>query len=602
MSRSLVHSLWITAVALLAFAVTACGGGDDDDDDRDAGATAAARLVILDPPGDAIGLPPGGGAALRVRYETLDGEPIAGEEVDFAFISGPTESAAGSSLSDTTSITDTAGIARVDVAAGAERTNFRIRATAPGAQPVTFYVAISELGFTNLIVRPTHEGWRDPNSFVRVQLRLFRRENVTCGDIDIDDPPESVFPPRTMAGFDGTSTFQNLSALEPYTLIAWGELLEDGARIAFGCVTLGANQVQPGRRVSIEAVISDRPLAMPTASALSSSIDLTPIAEAVRATGASRPWDVLACPAGPGQLLLDCALDAAITTAGDPDDCVLDVVAAGDALAVAIEAQRAPADEFGCRPASQLDQTVAVAVTGGPWPTGAALAQLLGARDAVSSSVEIDSELVMTAPDIARHRLVQAEFDADPGLHIAPLIETARPVVVREQVPVTVDPAAGQVAIGEHGFSLRIGSASYDAFVALGLTPAGLDDRTADLGAALVESLVDGGDTGCTALSALVCGTAGEPAGCLDAGCAAASDSLDDRFHDWWQLADGAEVDFTLTGIAPLYDFDDDLQIDTIGADQTGDPTGTWSIVFTLADGRTIATVGIFGDAGPSFE
>jgi len=389
--------------------------------------------------------------------------------------------------------------------------------------------------------------------------------------------------------------------LQPYTLIAWGELLEDGPRIAFGCLTLGANQLQPGR-VEIQAVIADRALSMPTASQLSSTIDLAPVVQAVRDAGASRPWDVLGCPAGPGQLLLDCALDAAVTTAGDPGDCVLDVVAATNTLAVAIEAQRAPADEFGCRPASALDQAVTVAFTSGGWPDGVALAQLLATRAAVASGVEIDSELIMTAPGIARHRLVQAEFDGGPGLHVAPLLGSARPVLVREQVPVAVDPAAGQVTLGEHGFSLRVGSASNDAFVALGLAPVGLDDRTADLGAALVESLVDGGDTGCTALSSLVCATAGQPAGCLDAGCAAASDSLDARFHDWWQLADGVAVDFSVTGVALLYDFDDDLLIDAIGADQTGAPTGAWAVVFTLADGTSVPAAGVFGDTGPSFE
>ncbi|HTM19033.1 MAG TPA: hypothetical protein VL172_00940, partial [Kofleriaceae bacterium] len=63
---SLIRAL-LAGSAVLA----ACGGGDGA---PDAGPEANPRLVILDPPGDALGLPFGGTATLRVRYETDGGE------------------------------------------------------------------------------------------------------------------------------------------------------------------------------------------------------------------------------------------------------------------------------------------------------------------------------------------------------------------------------------------------------------------------------------------------------------------------------------------------------------------------------------------------
>jgi len=594
-SGCLLRTLWITACA--GILATACGG-DDDPGHPDAGAEISARLVILEPPGDAIGLMFGDGATLRVRYETDAGEPIAGAPIGFGFVISPTEAAGGAALSATTASTDDDGIAEIDVVAGAERANFRVRATAERALPATFYVAVSNVGFADLIVHPWHEGWRAVEEFSQVQMRVYRRSIVTCDDIDIDDPPESVFPPRAMPGFIGRASFPNLGALEPYTLLSWGEIEAGGTRVAYGCTTLSAAQLQPGPDVLVEPAVVDRALVLPADSELTSVIDLAPVAAAVADESAVDAWRILACPSGPGQLLLDCALDAAATTVGDATDCVLDDEAALDPLVQALAPVRGVVAANGCRPASGLDHTLTDAMAGsGPWPSGAALTQLLDARRAIASRVRLTSVLSPVAPGVARHELTHARFDADPGTHTIWLTSTARPVLVQHQV--AADVAGDRLEVGAHGFTLRLGSASQEAFLALGLEPHGLGARTAELGQALAETVAADTDTGCPAFSAIVCEAVGEPASCLEAACAQAAANLDERFHDWWRALDADGLDLWLSGTAPLYDFDDDLLVDSVAANNGGLPEGTWSAVLHLADGAEVEATGTFGAVGP---
>src|SRR6185437_10850468 len=81
--------------------------------------------------------------------------------------------------------------------------------------------------------------------------------------------------------------------------------------IAFGCASVVASQVAPGR-LSLALAIADRPLALASSSSVASSLDLATVAAAETSAGIDKPWRVLACPVGAGQLALD-----AIVTASD---------------------------------------------------------------------------------------------------------------------------------------------------------------------------------------------------------------------------------------------------------------------------------------------
>jgi hypothetical protein len=432
-------------------------------------------------------------------------------------------------------------------------------------------------------------------------VRLFRTVELTCRDLDIDAPPASVFPPRSFAGFGNPAAFHNISSGDGYTLVAWAVGDDGTTPLAVGCLDLRADQVRAGRPHRLQLSVADRPATLPAAFELTSSFDLHLLADALDGLDATIAWQKLACPAGPGQLLLDCALDAVA------DDGALDCVVGGsDPLVTAIETGRGASLEDGCRPTEvdgepSLDQLVTDAVAaGGGFPTGDDLDALLAARDDALAGVELTSTLAFVSGSAASHRLSTLRFDIGGTPHEIALGDTARPVLEQSQVPITL--YQGRVSVGAHGFTLRIGSAAGAAFRDVGLAAAGLADRAGDLGAALAGSASDpdSGSAGCAAVSAVACAAVGEAQGCLETACGAATPALDRLFTDWIRLADGTHLDLELSGSAPVYDFEDDLTIDTIGREDGGQATGSWAGTLFLSDDSAVELVGQFGSEAPS--
>ncbi len=586
----------VAACGLGALLVTsACGG--DDEETADAGPPRSARLVIQPPPGDIVGLPFNDSVTLRVLYETDAGEPIPDGRVQFSILAtGADEDPGGSTLSANQAITDAQGIARVDLHAGAERTHFRIEVDAADAPTTRFYVAVSETGFARLIVTPVHEGWREPETFERIELRLYRAAELRCVGMDIDDLPQPVFPPRTLAEFGGSATYQNVTSGEAYTLVAWTLVADSATPISVGCTDLGAEQVPPGN-IELPLVLRDRALVLPEVTTLSSTLDLAPLAAAVTSTGVDRPWRVLACPTGPGQLLLDCTLDVLA-----PDTALDCVVHSDDPIVAEVEALRGAADANGCRPAQvgsdpSLDQVLLDGVAeGAAWPIGPDLDTLLQSREDTMISVELTSQLTIDSPSSARHRLGSVRLEVNGTPFDLDLSATDRPVLQQSQVP--IDFASPPVLdVGEHGFTLRYGSLARAAFVAIGLSPRGLGERASHLGAALVESVSDGGasDPGCPSVSAILCGAIESPLDCALEACSIAALHLDTELEAWWTQLNGSGLDFELTGQAPIYDHDDDLLVDDIGRSDDSTVTGEWSARFELASGQKVSTSGAFG-------
>lgn len=584
------------ALAAVLFAA-ACGGSSTDD--PDAGSTPAnARLVILNET-EILGLGFGERRTLRVRYETDEGEPIPEALIEFTFLTAGIERTGGAGLSATDAETDELGVARVDLVAGAENVSFRIGVDAPDALGATFYIAVSDMGFASLVISPVHSGWRVPaDDFANVQVRLYRASSARCTDIDIDDPPQSLFPPRSMSAFGAVASYQNISAGEGYTVLSWTEGPDGDTPLSFGCVDLDAPQVPPAR-IAFDVVVADRDLTLPVATTLSSVFDMQPVADAVDATGANLPWDTLGCQSGPGQLLLDCAVDA---LAPDGD---LDCIPTGStALTDTIDAHRGAADAAGCRPSTfgtmqpSLDKLLTDAVAaGGSWPVGSDLADLLGTRVEITQGFELHSILTLWAQS-ARHELVSIRISAVGDDFTVDFADTAFPIVSTDQVALGGS-GPTELAVGVHGFTLRYGTLARWAFGDLGLAPDGLDDDA--LGAQLAQSAYDDGgsnQTGCAAVSAIVCAEVGQAQSCLEAACQQGAMALDDLFSLWWQAMDGSGIDLTLSGTAPLYDFDGDLAVDSIGADEKGKRTGSWQIDFATAAGPAIETTGGFGTAG----
>lgn len=549
------------------------------------GSASNARLVILMPPGDIVPLALGASATLRVRYEDAAGVPIPGAEVGFELEpSTQNEGTGGSTLSATTARTDDAGVARVEVVAGAVDVLFRVRASAPDAVPVRFTVNVSENGFTSIEVRPSYGGARAVDDLARVQLRMYRMTALRCDAVDPDNLPESVFPPRVLPSFDGTAMFQSISARAGYTVIAWAEVGAGTTPVAVGCAQLGAGQVLPGPRITVDVVVRDRDVVLPATADLTSRVSLAPLRVALAERGANGPWTTLRCPAGSGQVLVDALLAHATEEA-----------------AAAIGALRGPPDELGCRPKlddlgdATIDLLMEQEVEdGGVWPGATSVQFLVNARDSLLGSFWIDSRLRLFGPDIAGHELVRARFAVGETTYELDLAATALPVIAQSQVPIEL--TADQLVIGAHGFTFRAGSLLRTAFTQLALAPVGLDDDAGELGGALMDAV------GCAAASAVMCEEAGMATDCLLPACAPAVAELDAAFEAGWQLVDGAALDLGLSGTAPLYDDDGDLVIDAIGRDEHGNPTGAWTVELHLSDGTLLSTSASFGQPAPVTE
>jgi hypothetical protein len=549
----------------LAICVAACGdsGGAPDagiDPDR------PPRLTIVSP-GDSIGLPLGASIELRVRYTTHQEEPIDGAVVDFALVAGAAGSG-GSAISAASAPTDEAGEAAVSFLAGAETVDLRVIADAPGAQ-ATFYINVSSSGFAEVAVTPSYAGGRGPEELARVELRLYRESAFGCDELDVEAPPDSPIAPRTLATWGEVATWPAVAAGEAYTLLVWGVHAASERPVSAACVDV---PVLAPTRAELALAVPDLALA-PAPQALVAGLDLSPLDAALEARGAHRPWQILACPSGRGQLLLDWLIDA-LSGDGSLDGETDTPTGHGAAMAE----RRAPLDQAGCRAgAGTLDEVLDAALDGPGLPGGGALALLLARRRELFDGLAVESELDWLDATAATHRLVTATLDAAGAPEVV-LAETSRPVLTAALTGGPLEP--GPVALGSHGFTLRTGALLRDAFEVLALGPVALEDRAPSLGAALVEA---GG--GCGAIDALACDAIEAAPGCAEAACQAAAFALDGALATWFRAADGPALDLTWAGNALVADLDGDLVADPIEA-------GTWEATLTLIDGEEVDVVG----------
>lgn len=565
--------------------------------DAGAGGEVSNKRLVLLPPGEEIGLTYNSRTTLRVRYETAFNEIVRNAELRFALVAtNPGESTAGATLSAASAVTDTSGIARVDLETTAQEARFRVSVDARDAPTKHFYISVSQGGFAQLHVTPEHAGWRPLSGFDRLELRLYAASLLACADLDPDMPRQSAFPTRELDGFgEAVAEFQNVNAGQPHTVVAWGFVPDSAVASAVGCMDLDSAQL-PLSRVALTLPVADRALRVPADAPVSSVLDTGLVAAAIAQAGADRAWNQLACDTGPGQLLLDCMLDAA-----NPDsalDCV--PTAAADGLARDVAARRGPPGAGGCRTDldgggdPSLDRLLTDAITAGGWPAGADRQALRQARADILASLELDSALSLLPPTAARHRLVTARMRAGGGSFEVDLGATSRPLIDQTRVGVVVD--GDQLSLAEHGFTLRYGSLAAAAFAALGLVPAGLPADTDAMGSSMVAALADPelDIPGCEVASALVCTAIERAPACLAAACASATPALDQALAAWWRAAQGSGLDLVMSGHGRLHDADGDLTVEAVGTGADGASPGLWNASLRLADGSEVPVLGEF--------
>ena len=521
----------------------ACGAGSAAPDD---GGPTPTPLVT--PVGsDQIGLGFGESATIHVRYTDARGVAVAGEPVSWMLVATqPVESVGGATLGGGQSTTDGLGVAAVTVTAGAGAAQFRVRAMANGAPPAYFYVTVTDQGFVSFVVVPEKVGDRP---VARVEVLLYA--DAACAALDPAAPPESAFPTRVFDAYGQEATWAALAAGRDYAVLGRAENAV-GTLVGAGCIDVAPAQVRPGTEVHLALPIVDRPPVLADGYAVTSALAAGP---AVAAATAGTGWDVAACPLGPAQILLDCALDA--LDGGDPDDCV---VTAPGTLATSLGARRGAPDAMGCRPAvvndaPSLDALVMAALA----DDGGALRAAAAALPETLGTVSLAS--VLGASDT----LVRAEFHAGAQAHDVDLLQSARPVV-SAAAPATV--TATTVTFAVHGFTLRFGAAARETFRAL------LWDEPAD-------GLGDVLGAHCAAVTAAAC--AGD---CLAEACTKGAAMAGARLAAAFDRLDATSIDFRLAGSATLVDANQDGVAEAMA-------DGAWTAAL-LVDGAWVDMAGTF--------
>ena len=480
---------------------TACGAaclaacGADSASAPDGGTPSRSLTILSD---EALGLGFGQRAQLRVGLTEENGGPVAGATVSFTIVASfPDESAGGATLSAASATTSSEGEAQVDLVAGAARASFRVMAEAENAGPVTFHASVSDGGFADLSVSPTHVGSRSATSLGSVEVRLYAT-GTGCAALPPESPPPSTYPTRTVDDGD-SATFSNLLANEGFSALAFAKS-PSGDISAAGCVDLAAGQLRPGVTARLALPVADRPLALAARYQLTSTVDLVPVRQAVVGPGSA--WAILACPRGAAQLVLDCAID--LLDGGDPDDCS---VAVPGPLAAKLQAARGDPNASGCRgSASTIDgqvMTLLAAASGSPASHLAAAANtLVDLLDAVS----LDATL---APDgaVAHLALGTIGLEALGARFQDSLAASSRAIVA---APMALGLTDGVVTLSPAQLSLRLGpfvAASFASQTGLGS------------GADIVAGLLGDGGAACADVSASACGAVDEPNDCLAQAC-----------------------------------------------------------------------------------
>ncbi|MBX3250799.1 MAG: Ig-like domain-containing protein [Myxococcales bacterium] len=183
---------------------------------------------------------------LTVRYLEASGQPIVGAPVRF----GLEGRAHDSTLAALEARTDASGRASVTLAAGTEVATFRVRASADDADPVSFDVAVSDLGFGELEVTPRYEGQRSGTIVAAVFA------DASCDDARVmDERGDRV---RLRGPDDEHVRFVGLPVGLRYAVVGRVEGTS-GSVVARGCVD--GVELEAERRISVEVTVEDLPYA-----------------------------------------------------------------------------------------------------------------------------------------------------------------------------------------------------------------------------------------------------------------------------------------------------------------------------------------------------
>lgn len=233
-------------------------------------------------------------------FDLRSGDPVPDEMISWAV-----EGDGAARLSAANAFTDLSGRAQIRFQAGASASTYRVTASHPGANSVSYEVRVRELPVGSVAVTVRHPAAALYN-VSPINIRLFPRADLRCDMLSPGEYPADYFVQGEVTRAGETATFDNLLADSNFTVLATG-LGGIGEIAAQGCVD--DVFVREGETRSVEVILQLLPLNPQGEYDVQSYWDFT---DALLETGSVGTIivDILDLFENPGEQLLDYMLDA----------------------------------------------------------------------------------------------------------------------------------------------------------------------------------------------------------------------------------------------------------------------------------------------------
>jgi hypothetical protein len=228
---------------------------------------------------------------LRVRYLSLDGRPVAGAQLEFAFLG-----LSGSSFLPTAMpVTDGEGLATTTLSVGSSPPqSFQVRVSAQGAEPLFIDVKVVDATTVLLSVAAKYDGMRIVES--RTVSKIAGRTCAEALEANVLGDPSITYEDK-----DYRPVFE-LGAGVSYAVLAWGRD-STNAKITVGCEEFAApiTDDEAAAHADVEVHMADIPMA-PAAKPYPFTLDLDVSVSVARLGAAMRARAAADFPVGEGRV------------------------------------------------------------------------------------------------------------------------------------------------------------------------------------------------------------------------------------------------------------------------------------------------------------
>jgi hypothetical protein len=571
-------------VALAACLAAACGNTPPPPADGGPGFQYTIRHD-----GESVAVAPNGSKQLSFVLRDSQDRPVPNQVLQFQIDDAST--ARGATLSIDRGVTDARGMVSLQIISG-QITMFKLAVSAQHAARLEVLVKVDSRKYGPVEVAPTLAGAGGESV---ASIVLFFAPGTGCSRILRSKPPTDMVPARTVMPGQ-VERYSTVNMEEGHAIVGHG-LDAAGVVVVDGCVDLSGSAILEDGLVRVMLPLARAAISPVGRFRVTSQLQLAPTPKA--ATALAEAWgEIVACQSDPGRLWLDCTVDAlAPESASDPLDCLPSAAdeAAFDRKLAARRGlpvrETTPAGTSYARCRQPKDASGEVSLEDRIAGMFALQPGLRASLEGISreaslllSSIGVQSYFEVAATSFPDRFQIDHQLEAlelgEPGSKVpVNLWSLGLPLRTARLVPSVT--AAGDIALEQHGFTIRLGSAARLALEQGVLPRRGYPGDIAAFVASIFASAtyVDRGTTykGCPALAALVCPLLGAPDGCLVDACQAGVAALGRRLGGVFAPLNGAGLDLFLEGTAPLIERDGDGRADSFGWLLPSSLPGVWS-------------------------